>query len=343
MNNLGLVESSAFVPTSALGVNALSLQMALDQDRTLIGSTEEQAALISQYITMSGKTGTVNRQNFVQYLVPEKLTVADIVSYANLFNYVQSLSEAKKKNYPNFTSWFSRLGSIFKNEDLDFANLSSPQSNSEVAGVAQVGEQSTKQKQSGKQKKTPKDPSAKKNNNKSPQEPLVIVPSMIDMRVGKIIKVDRHPDADSLYLEQIEIGEENPRQVISGLVKYIPIDQMIDRTIIVICNLKPATMRGIKSYAMVLCADSVDGTKVEFVEPPAGSKPGDRVYFEGFGGQEPEALLNPKKKIWETIQPGFITSPTFEAGWVDGDKNFHRLMVNGNVCKSQSIAGGPMK
>ncbi|OMJ19242.1 tRNA-aminoacylation cofactor arc1 [Smittium culicis] len=102
-------------------------------------------------------------------------------------------------------------------------------------------------------------------------------------------------------------------------------------------------MRGIKSYAMVLCADSVDGSKVEFIEPPAGSNPGDRVYFEGFEGKDPETLLNPKKKIWETIQPGFITSDSFEAGWVDQDKKFHKLLVNGNVCKSQSIAGGPMK
>lgn len=36
---------------------------------------------------------------------------------------------------------------------------------------------------------------------------------MLDIRVGQIVKVGRHPDADSLYVEEIDIGEEQPRQV----------------------------------------------------------------------------------------------------------------------------------
>jgi aminoacyl tRNA synthase complex-interacting multifunctional protein 1 len=43
-------------------------------------------------------------------------------------------------------------------------------------------------------------------------------------------------------------------------------------------------MRGIKSYAMVLAATSAEG-KVELVDPPPGSKPGDRAYFEGYEGE----------------------------------------------------------
>jgi aminoacyl tRNA synthase complex-interacting multifunctional protein 1 len=56
--------------------------------------------------------------------------------------------------------------------------------------------------------------------------PLVILPSLLDLRVGHIIKAERHPDADSLYVEQINVGEDEPRTVVSGLVKYIPLDQM---------------------------------------------------------------------------------------------------------------------
>lgn len=54
------------------------------------------------------------------------------------------------------------------------------------------------------------------------------------------------------------------------------------------CNLKPASMRGIKSFAMVLCATSSDGKDggVEFVNPPEGSAPGDRIYFEGYEGEK---------------------------------------------------------
>jgi aminoacyl tRNA synthase complex-interacting multifunctional protein 1 len=45
---------------------------------------------------------------------------------------------------------------------------------------------------------------------------------------------------------------------------------------------------------------------IEIVNPPEGSKPGDRVFFEGerFAGAQPLSQLNPKKKIFETVQPG---------------------------------------
>lgn len=59
---------------------------------------------------------------------------------------------------------------------------------------------------------------------------------------------------------------------------------MKDKMVLVLKNLKPASMRGIKSHAMVLCASNADHTKVELLAPPAGSIPGDRVYFEGHQG-----------------------------------------------------------
>lgn len=73
-------------------------------------------------------------------------------------------------------------------------------------------------------------------------------------------------------------------------------------------------MRGIKSFAMVLCASEETHTKVEFLIPPEGSAPGDKVYFEGHEG-EPEAQLNPKKKVFETVQPDFTTGDDLVATW----------------------------
>ncbi|GKF75866.1 probable methionine--tRNA ligase, partial [Tanacetum coccineum] len=109
-----------------------------------------------------------------------------------------------------------------------------------------------------------------------------------DIRVGVIREVKKHPDADSLYVEMIDVGKEQPRTVVSGLVKYIPLGEMQNRKVSVLCNLKPATMRGIKSHAMVLCASTSD--KVELVEPPASAVIGERVTFSGFNG-EPGAVL----------------------------------------------------
>lgn len=64
--------------------------------------------------------------------------------------------------------------------------------------------------------------------------------SRLKLVVGRIVKVEQHPDADALYLEEIDVGEDKPRTIISGLVKHIPIEQMQDRMVVVMANLKPA-------------------------------------------------------------------------------------------------------
>ncbi|KAJ7675840.1 hypothetical protein DFH06DRAFT_977677 [Mycena polygramma] len=173
------------------------------------------------------------------------------------------------------------------------------------------------------------------------------VPSMIDLRVGHIVDIMKHPDADGLYVEQIDIGEETgPRTVVSGLVNYIPIEQMRDKYLVAVCNLKPANMRGVKSFAMVLCATSKDGKDggIELIQPPANSKPGDRVYFEGeFADATPLAQLNPKKKIFETIQPGFITLDSKEAAWVHPTtKSVHKIRTKDGVCVAPTLVGASL-
>lgn len=82
---------------------------------------------------------------------------------------------------------------------------------------------------------------------------------------------------------------------------------MAGRMVAVVANLKPAKMRDVMSYGMVLCASNDDHTAVDPVLVPAGVPPGERVMFEGFGNA-PEAQLNPKRKIWEKIAPSLVTS-----------------------------------
>lgn len=49
----------------------------------------------------------------------------------------------------------------------------------------------------------------------------------MDIRVGRIVSCEAHPDADSLYVEQIDVGDpEGPRTIVSGLVKYVPLEEM---------------------------------------------------------------------------------------------------------------------
>ncbi|KAL1542999.1 methionine--tRNA ligase [Salvia divinorum] len=161
--------------------------------------------------------------------------------------------------------------------------------------------------------------------------------SRLDIRVGLITKAQKHPDADSLYVEEIDVGEPQPRTVVSGLVKYIPLEEMQNRKVCVLCNLKPAAMRGIKSQAMVLAASNSDHTKVELVEPPQGAVIGERVTFPGIEGL-PDDVLNPKKKVWETLQVDLHSDKDLVACYKDLP-----LTTSAGVCKVSSIADGSIR
>jgi methionine--tRNA ligase beta chain len=166
----------------------------------------------------------------------------------------------------------------------------------------------------------------------------------VDIRVGEILTAKPHPDADALYVEEIDIGRDSgPVTVCSGLRKYIPDAAELLGPCIVVANLKPVKMRGIVSEAMVLCATSADGTQVELVKPPPGAKPGDRVYFPGTDADrdnQPDAQLNPKKKIFEKVAEHFRTStdPSCEARY--GDIPF---TTDKGPCRAATIQGGTIR
>ncbi|KAG5607589.1 hypothetical protein H5410_029081 [Solanum commersonii] len=161
--------------------------------------------------------------------------------------------------------------------------------------------------------------------------------SRLDICVGLITKAQKHPDADSLYVEEIDIGEALPRTVVSGLVKYIPLEEMQNRKVCVLCNLKPVSMRGIKSQAMVLATSNSDHTKVELVEPPKDAVIGERVTFLGFDGK-PDDILNPKKKVWETVQVDLHTNKELVACYKDVP-----FTTSVGICKVASISEGTIR
>ncbi|ORY47410.1 tyrosine--tRNA ligase, cytoplasmic [Rhizoclosmatium globosum] len=183
----------------------------------------------------------------------------------------------------------------------------------------------------------PSSPAPKKQPAPAAEDDNASIISKLDIVVGKIVEVGPHPDADSLYVEKIECGEAQPRTVVSGLRKYMTVEQMQNRHVLILKNLKPAKMRGVESQAMVLCASNAEGTVVEFLEPPAGSVAGDRVFFEGHEGT-PEAQLNPKKKVWETVQPDFKTREDRVAVW--GSVEFR---TSKGLIKATSLVGANIK
>ncbi|KAK7609235.1 hypothetical protein JOL62DRAFT_505446 [Phyllosticta paracitricarpa] len=221
------------------------------------------------------------------------------------------------------------------------------------------------------QKKEKKQKQPKQQPAKPAEKPLS--PSLIDLRVGHILKAERHPNADSLYVSTIAVGDapgtdntheyegQVVRTVCSGLNGLIPLEEMQGRKIVAVCNLKPVTMRGIKSCAMVLAAspreeEGGDGHKgpVELVNPPPASAAGERVFFDGWQG-DPEPVLNPKKKVWETLQPGFTTTQDLAVGFEVGDvpqlagegeskkSGVGLLKTKDGVCTVKSLQGATVR
>ncbi|XP_043814254.1 methionine--tRNA ligase, cytoplasmic-like isoform X6 [Manihot esculenta] len=130
--------------------------------------------------------------------------------------------------------------------------------------------------------------------------------SLLNIQVGLIRKASKHPSADSLLVEEIDVGDAKLRQVVSGLAKYCSPDELTNRRVVLITNVKPGKLRDVMSEGLVLCASNEDHSVVEPLLPPEGAKIGERVSFSGIDGK-PEDVLNPKKKQLEKITLNLFT------------------------------------
>ncbi len=78
----------------------------------------------------------------------------------------------------------------------------------------------------------------------------------VELRVGEIKVAERVPDADKLLRFEVDLGEEQPRQILAGLAEYYEPEKLIGRKVVVVANLKPRKMRGLESQGMI-CAASL--------------------------------------------------------------------------------------
>lgn len=135
-----------------------------------------------------------------------------------------------------------------------------------------------------------------------PNQPLF---SKLEVRVGKIVDAWHHPEADRLFVEKIDIGEAEPRQIVSGLREVYTLEEFKGKKLLVVCNMKPSKLVKVESSGMVLCAKTeVDGVKkIELLSVPDECKVGERVLPVGVADKwEPAAPKQVKdKKIWESI------------------------------------------
>ena len=110
----------------------------------------------------------------------------------------------------------------------------------------------------------------------------------MELLVGKVVSAEKHPDADKLHAEQVDCAEaDGPRTICSGLVPYMSAEDILGKNVVVVANLKPRNMAGIKSAGMLPCAnDGGDGNnrKVELLVAPRGRRRG-RAAHVGWRGE----------------------------------------------------------
>jgi len=173
-------------------------------------------------------------------------------------------------------------------------------------------------------------PKAPKNKNQGPP----LTPAALDVKVGKIVDVKRVEESDKLYVEQIDVGEGKLRTVVSGLVHHVSIDEMQNRLVLLVCNLKPAKLAGIESHAMVLAAATREKEpKIELVNVPPDAKIGERITFDGFESVTPDAPFISQAR-WKKLQKDFVISEDGVA--MHKDKAFK---TSAGVCTS-NLTGG---
>ncbi len=124
---------------------------------------------------------------------------------------------------------------------------------------------------------------AKKEAEKAVENNVVKIPEIgieefekIQLKVGKVLECKKVENADKLLCSQIDVGEETPRTIVSGIAKFYTPEEMVGKSVIVVANLKPVKLRGILSQGMVLCAEDKDG-KLCLVAPSKDMAPGSEI------------------------------------------------------------------
>jgi len=159
--------------------------------------------------------------------------------------------------------------------------------------------------------------------------------TMLEIKVGKITKVWNHETAEKLFCEEIDVGEDAPRQIASGLRNHYTLEQMQDKMVLVICNMKSQKLQGFASAGMVLAAKGDD--KVELISPPSGATIGERVFIKGLTGEAISAPQLKKRKVFEKVAKDLKTTEGGVATW-DGKA----IETTVGACKAPSLVGAPI-
>lgn len=170
----------------------------------------------------------------------------------------------------------------------------------------------------------------------------------VALRAGTILEAGPHPEADSLIICKLDCGDvneagepEEPRTVVAGLSGKIPFDELVNRKVVCITNLKPARMRGIESTAMLLAASDGqegDAEVVQLLDVPDSVPNGELLSFENMEPCEPDSMLKSKGalKVWDRVKAQLRVNDEGEATY-QNDGTARKIMTSAGPVRVTSL------
>jgi methionyl-tRNA synthetase len=97
----------------------------------------------------------------------------------------------------------------------------------------------------------------------------------LNLRVATIAAAEPHPNADRLLVLQVDAGGDR-RQLVAGIREHYAVEDLVGKQVVIVANLQPAVLRGVKSEGMILAASDEDGS-LSLIAPERPVAPGSRV------------------------------------------------------------------
>jgi methionyl-tRNA synthetase len=173
------------------------------------------------------------------------------------------------------------------------------------------------------------------NENSGERNPVAsLSPAALDLIVAKITKVERHPQAEKLYIESIDDGSGVPRVIVSGLVPFYTEEELTGKHIILVNNLKPAKLRGVHSQGMLLAAQAtIDGRGVVEVLEAPHAQSGERVVITGFSQND----ISSNQTVTSNNQNAAINNQCVTINDQHGRTNDQSIAFNGPTARQITI------
>ncbi len=173
----------------------------------------------------------------------------------------------------------------------------------------------------------------------TPQENLNELPvaeqfsRRVILKVSKITKVEQHPEGTLLYILTLDTGDEEPRQIVSSIVPFYKPEELLNKNIVLVYNLKPANFRGVRSNGMLLAASDPNVAEHETCEVLFAPQ------FEPGTILEPEGFEPPEEKLCYVKPDKFFAMPLYtKDGFVEVDGK--KLTADGKYLTAEIYKNG---